>query len=163
MSSGAASRSVQRNACGSSSETGVVRVERYIVAEDCSRVLNPAIVAGQQHGAIALGISGVLQERVVYDENGQNLTGSFLDYTMPVATDIPAIELISMHTPSRRTLSGTKGMSEGGVMGAVGAVPSAVADALAPFGVVVDRQPLTGPAVREILAVAARATPATLR
>ena len=123
----------------------------------------PGDRGGQQHGAIALGISGVLQERVVYDENGQNLTGSFLDYTMPVATDIPAIELISMHTPSRRTLSGTKGMSEGGVMGAVGAVPSAVADALAPFGVVVDRQPLTGPAVREKLAVAARATPATLR
>ena len=66
-------------------ETGVVRVERYIVAEDCGRVLNPAIVAGQQHGAVALGIAGVLQERVVYDENGQNLTGSFIDYAMPVA------------------------------------------------------------------------------
>ncbi len=79
-------------------ETGVVGVERYIVAEDCGRVLNPAIVAGQQHGAVALGISGVLRERVVYDENGQNLTGSFLDYAMPVASDIPAIELISMHT-----------------------------------------------------------------
>jgi carbon-monoxide dehydrogenase large subunit len=138
-------------------ETGVVRVERYIVAEDCGRVLNPAIVAGQQHGAVALGISGVLQERVVYDESGQNLTGSFLDYAMPVAADIPAIELISMHTPSRRTLSGTKGMSEGGVMGAVGAVPSAVADALAPFGVVVDRQPLTAPVVREMLAASVTA------
>jgi carbon-monoxide dehydrogenase large subunit len=129
-------------------ETGVVRVGRYIVAEDCGRVLNPAIVAGQQHGAVALGIGGVLQECVVYDENGQNLTGSFLDYAMPVAADMPNIELISMHTPSRRTLSGTKGMSEGGVMGAVGAVPIAVADALAPFGVVVDRQPLTAPVVR---------------
>ena len=70
---------------------------------------------------------------------------------MPVAETIPAITLISMHTPSRRTLSGTKGMSEGGVMGAVGALPSAVADALAPFGVVVDRQPLTPPAVRAML------------
>ena len=132
-------------------ETGVVAVERYIVAEDCGRVLNPAIVAGQQHGAVALGISGVLRECVVYDENGQNLSGSFLDYAMPVAADIPLIELISMHTPSRRTLSGTKGMSEGGVMGAAGAVPIAVADALAPFGVVVDRQPLTAPAVRVLL------------
>jgi carbon-monoxide dehydrogenase large subunit len=132
-------------------ETGVVRVERYIVAEDCGRVLNPSIVAGQQHGAVALGISGVLQECVVYDENGQNLTGSFMDYAMPVAADIPRIELIAMHTPSRRTLSGTKGMSEGGVMGAVGAVPIAVADALVPFGVVVDRQPLTAPYVREML------------
>ncbi|HEY4043249.1 MAG TPA: molybdopterin cofactor-binding domain-containing protein, partial [Rhodopila sp.] len=132
-------------------ETGAVRVERYIVAEDCGRVLNPAIVAGQQHGAVALGISGVLREQVVYDENGQNLTGSFADYAMPVAADIPPIALIAMHTPSRRTLSGTKGMSEGGVMGAVGALPNAVADALAPFGVVVERLPLTAPAVRELL------------
>jgi len=138
-------------------ETGVVRVERYIVAEDCGRVLNPAIVAGQQHGAVALGISGVLRERVVYDETGQNLTGSFLDYAMPLAADIPPIELISMHTPSRRTFSGTKGMSEGGVMGAVGALPSAVADALAPFGVVVDRQPLTAPAIQEMLTASAKA------
>jgi carbon-monoxide dehydrogenase large subunit len=128
-------------------ETGVVRVERWIVAEDCGRVLNPAIVAGQQHGAVALGIAGVLQEQVVYDENGQNVTGSFMDYAMPVAGLIPPITLIPMHTPSRRTLSGTKGMSEGGVMGAVGALPLAVADALAPFGVVVERQPLTAPAV----------------
>jgi carbon-monoxide dehydrogenase large subunit len=103
-------------------ETGVVEVERYIVAEDCGRVLNPAIVAGQQYGAAALGNPAVLRERVVYDESGQNLTGSFLDYAMPLAADIPAIELISMHTVSRRTLSGTKGMSEGGVMGAVGVV-----------------------------------------
>ena len=132
-------------------ETGVVRMERYIIAEDCGRILNPAIVAGQQHGAVALGIAGVLQEQVVYDENGQNLTGSFADYAMPMAADLPSIQLISMHTPSRRTLSGTKGMSEGGVMGAVGAVPIAVADALSPFGVVVDRLPLTAPAVRALL------------
>jgi carbon-monoxide dehydrogenase large subunit len=133
-------------------ETGATRIERYIVAEDCGRVLNPAIVAGQQHGAVALGIAGVLQEQVVYDENGQNVTGSFVDYAMTTAAEIPPITLIPMHTPSRRTLSGTKGMSEGGVMGAVGALPSAVTDALAPFGVVVERQPLTAPAVRECIA-----------
>ncbi|HEY1930548.1 MAG TPA: xanthine dehydrogenase family protein molybdopterin-binding subunit [Acetobacteraceae bacterium] len=134
-------------------ETGAVTLERWIVAEDCGRVLNPAIVAGQQHGAVALGIAGVLQEHVVYDDNGQNVTGSFADYAMPVAELIPPITLIHMHTPSRRTFSGTKGMSEGGVMGAVGALPSAVADALAPFGVVVDRQPLTAARVRELLSL----------
>ena len=139
-------------------ETGAVQVERWIVAEDCGRVLNPAIVAGQQHGAVALGIAGVLQEHVVYDENGQNVTGSFMDYAMPVAAAIPPITLIPMHTPSTRTLSGTKGMSEGGVMGAVGALPSAVADALAPFGVVVDRQPLTPAAVLGMLANAQAAS-----
>jgi carbon-monoxide dehydrogenase large subunit len=136
-------------------ETGVVRIERYIVTEDCGVVLNPAIVAGQQHGAVALGIAGVLRECIAYDENGQNVTGSFMDYAMPVAGLIPPITLLPMHTPSRRTLSGTKGMSEGGVMGAVGALPSAVADALAPFGVTVERQPLTAPAVREMIAAAA--------
>lgn len=136
-------------------ETGATRIERWIAAEDCGRVLNPAIVDGQQHGAIALGIAGVLQEHVVYDDNGQNVTGSFADYAMPVAQTIPPITLIPMHTPSRRTLSGTKGMSEGGVMGAVGALPLAVADALAPFGVVVERQPLTAEVVRAMLAQAA--------
>jgi len=133
-------------------ETGAVGVERWIVAEDCGRVLNPAIVDGQQHGAIALGIAGVLQEHVVYDTNGQNVTGSFADYAMAVAETIPPITLIPMHTPSRRTLSGTKGMAEGGVMGAVGALPLAIADALAPFGVVVGRQPLTAEAVRKMVA-----------
>jgi len=133
-------------------ETGAVGVERWIVAEDCGRVLNPAIVDGQQHGAIALGIAGVLQEHVVYDTNGQNVTGSFADYAMAVAETIPPITLIPMHTPSRRTLSGTKGMAEGGVMGAVGALPLAIADALAPFGVVVGRQPLTAEAVRKLVA-----------
>jgi len=133
-------------------ETGAVCVERWIAAEDCGRVLNPAIVDGQQHGAIALGIAGVLQEHVVYDTNGQNLTGSFADYAMVVAETIPPITLIPMHTPSRQTLSGTKGMAEGGVMGAVGALPLAVADALAPFGVVVGRQPLTAEVVRKLVA-----------
>jgi aerobic carbon-monoxide dehydrogenase large subunit len=132
-------------------ETGAVHVERWIAAEDCGRVLNPAIVDGQQHGAIALGIAGVLQEHVVYDNNGQNVTGSFADYAMPVAATIPPITLIPMHTPSRYTLSGTKGMAEGGVMGAVGALPLAVADALAPFGAVVGRQPLTAEVVRKMV------------
>ncbi len=133
-------------------ETGAVRLERWIIAEDCGRVLNPAIVDGQQHGAVALGIAGVLYEHVVYDANGQNVTGSFADYAMPVAETIPPITLIPMHTPSRQTLSGTKGMAEGGVMGAVGALPFAVADALAPFGAVAGRQPLTAEAVRKMVA-----------
>ena len=124
-------------------ETGTVRVERYVVAEDCGQVLNPMIVEGQQHGAVALGLSGALREQVVYDETGQNVTGSFMDYAMPAASDLPDIEVISVHTPSRRTPTASKGMSEGGVMGAIGAVTNAVNDALAPLGVAVHRQPLT--------------------
>ena len=132
-------------------ETGKVTVERYLVVEDCGTVLNPLIVRGQQHGAIAMGISGALLEEVVYDENGQNRSGSFADYLLATAVEIPPIEVISQHTPNKKTLTGSKGMSEGGVMGATGAVPSAVNDALAPFGVVAERQPLSPMYIRSLL------------
>lgn len=132
-------------------ETGVVTPVRYLVAEDCGTVLNPLIVAGQQHGAVALGLGGALREQVVYDAGGHNLTGSFMDYAMSTAADLPDIEIIACHTPSTRTPTGSKGMSEGGVMGAIGAVALAVNDALAPFGVVAERQPLTPGAIRALL------------
>ena len=132
-------------------ETGRVTPVRYLVAEDCGTVLNPAIVAGQQHGAVALGLGGALHEQVVYDKDGHNLTGSFMDYAMSTAADLPPIEIIACHTPSSRTPTGSKGMSEGGVMGASGAVALAVNDALAPFGVVAERQPLTSGAIRALL------------
>ena len=132
-------------------ETGMVTPKRYLVAEDCGTVLNPIIVAGQQHGAIALGLGGALREQVVYDDDGQNVTGSFMDYAMSAASDVPAIEIISCHTPSKRTPTGTKGMSEGGVMGALGAVTLAVNDGLAPFGVVAEHQPLTPSNIRALL------------
>jgi carbon-monoxide dehydrogenase large subunit len=131
--------------------TGKVAVERYLVVEDCGTVLNAAIVRGQQQGAVAMGISGALLEEVVYDENGQNRSGSFADYLLATAVEIPPIEVISQHTPNHRTPTGSKGMSEGGVMGATGALPSAVNDALAPFGVVADRQPLSPMYLRTLL------------
>ncbi|MCZ7660333.1 MAG: xanthine dehydrogenase family protein molybdopterin-binding subunit [Xanthobacteraceae bacterium] len=131
--------------------TGGVRLARYLVVEDCGTVLNQQIVTGQQHGAIAMGIGGVLLEEVVYDEDGQNRSGSFADYLLATAVEIPPIEVISRHTPNRRTPTGSKGMAEGGVMGAIGAVMSAVNDALAPFGVVAERQPLTPPYIRSLL------------
>jgi carbon-monoxide dehydrogenase large subunit len=131
--------------------TGGVTLQRYLVVEDCGTVYNPVIVAGQQHGAIAMGISGVLLEQIVYDENGQNRSGSFADYLLATAVEIPPIEVVSQHTPNRRTATGSKGMSEGGVMGAIGAVMNAVNDALAPFGIVVDRQPLSPEYIRSLL------------
>lgn len=132
-------------------ETGHLAIDRYLVVEDCGTVYNPAIVRGQQQGAIAMGISGALLEEVVYDDTGQNRTGSFADYLLATAVEIPPIEVISQHTPSRRTVTGSKGMAEGGVMGALGVLPSAVNDALAPFGVIVDRQPLSPMYLRELL------------
>ncbi len=112
---------------------------------------NPAVVKGQQHGAIAMGISGVLLEEIVYDAEGQNRSGSFADYLLATAVEIPPIEVVSQHTPNRRTPTGSKGMSEGGVMGAIGAVMSAVNDALSPFGVVAERQPLSPDYIRGLV------------
>lgn len=131
--------------------TGRILIERYLVVEDCGTVLNSKLVEGQQHGATALGIGGVLLEEIVYDETGQLTTGTLADYLLPTACEIPALEVISMNTPNRRTPAGLKGMSEGGVMGAIGAVCNAVGDALAPFGVRIERQPLTPDHIRSLI------------
>mgnify|MGYP005806111903 CR=1 FL=1 len=131
--------------------TGAIRIERYLVAEDCGTVLSPVVVEGQQHGAIAMGLSGSLFEHVEYDENGQNLSGSLADYLVATAYELPNFEIIAMHTPNRSTPAGIKGMAEGGVMGSIGAVTNAVNDALAPFGVVANEQPLTPMALRALV------------
>ena len=132
-------------------ETGALKILRYVVAEDCGTVLNPIVVEGQQHGAIAMGLSGALLEHMRYDDYGNNITGSLADYLVATAADLPDFEVIAMHTPSRGNPVGTKGMAEGGVMGAVGVIMSAVNDALAPFGVVADRQPLSPDYLRSLL------------
>ena len=132
-------------------KTGAIRFGRYVVAEDCGTVLSPVVVEGQQHGAIAMGLSGSLFEEVYYDETGQNLSGTLADYLVATAHELPHFEIISMHTPNRSTPAGIKGMAEGGVMGAIGALSNAVNDALAPFKVVVNQQPLTPMYLRNLL------------
>jgi carbon-monoxide dehydrogenase large subunit len=131
--------------------TGAVRILRYVIVDDCGNLLNEMIVAGQQHSATALGIGGALLEHLVYDESGQMLTGTLADYLVPTACEIPNFELIPMHTPNRRTPTGTKGMSEGGVMGGIGAVCNAVNDALVPFGVTATHQPFSPQYLRSLL------------
>ncbi len=123
--------------------TGEVRILRYLVAEDAGRVINPIVVAGQTQGAVALGLSGVLMEQAAYDADGQFVTGSFMDYALLRAADMPPLEIRHMNTPSARTLAGIKGMAEGGVLGAIGAVMNAITDALAPLGARLDCQPAT--------------------
>ncbi len=132
-------------------QTGRVTILRYVVAEDCGTVLNPVVVHGQQQGAIAMGLSGSLFEHVYYDETGQNLSSTLADYLVATACELPNFEILPMHTPNRRTPAGIKGMAEGGVMGAIGAVTNAVNDALAAFGVTAERQPLTPPYLRGLL------------
>ncbi len=131
--------------------TGALNIARYVVSEDCGTVINPIVVRGQQQGAIAMGLSGALLEEVVYDENGQNLSATFADYLVATACELPNFEILHHHTPNKRTPAGIKGMAEGGVMGAIGAVTNAINDALAPFGVVADRQPLSPQYLRSLL------------
>ncbi|MBD3680231.1 MAG: xanthine dehydrogenase family protein molybdopterin-binding subunit [Rhodobacteraceae bacterium] len=129
-------------------ETGMIRIQRYLVAEDCGTVLNPVVVRGQQQGAVAMGLSGALFEQVVYDENGQNQSATLADYMVATACELPNIEIIPMHTPNGRTPAGIKGMAEGGIMGAIGVIAGAVNDALAPLGISVEKMPLSPQSIR---------------
>ncbi len=122
-------------------ETGTIEILRYVAAEDAGQVINPIIVEGQTAGAVAMGLSGALMERAAYAEDGQLLAGSLMDYALARAGDLPAFELIRMDRPSPLTPAGIKGMAEGGVLGAVGALMNAVNDALAQAGARLATQP----------------------
>jgi aerobic carbon-monoxide dehydrogenase large subunit len=122
--------------------TGSVRVLRYLVVHDCGRVINPMIVEAQVAGGVAQGIGGALLEELVYDEDGQLLTGSFMDYLLPRSTGLPAIEVLHLETPSLRNPLGIKGVGEAGTIGPPAAIAGAIEDALAPFGARVTRCPL---------------------
>jgi carbon-monoxide dehydrogenase large subunit len=117
-------------------ETGVVQVENYVAVDDVGRVINPLIVHGQIHGGIGQGIGQTLLERIVYDAaSGQLLTGSFMDYALPRADDLPNLATALNEVPSPRNPLGVKGAGEGGITGALAAVMGALADALSPHGV----------------------------
>ena len=124
-------------------DTGRVAIVRHVVVEDCGRIVNPMIVDGQTHGAVAQGIGNALHEEIAYDDGGQPLTTTFMDYVIPGAMDVPTVEVIHMETPPPVSVSGFKGMAEGGTIGATAAVANAVADALAPLGIAVREVPLT--------------------
>ena len=116
-------------------DTGEVEIRRYVAVDDCGKIINPMIVEGQIHGGIAQGLGQALYEEVVYDENGQMLTGSLMDYALPKAHNFPKFELASTVTPSPVNPLGVKGVGEAGTIGSTPAMVNAVVDALAPFGV----------------------------
>jgi carbon-monoxide dehydrogenase large subunit len=124
--------------------TWVVRALRHVVAEDCGRVINPLIASGQTIGGVAQGIGAALLEEVVYDADGQLLTGSLMDYLVPTAGEVPSIDVIHLDRPSPTTLGGFKGVGEGGTIGAPAAIANAVADALASLGIEISELPVTG-------------------
>jgi carbon-monoxide dehydrogenase large subunit len=124
-------------------ETGRVTLERYTAVDDYGVLVNPLVAAGQAHGAIAQGGGQALLEETVYDpSSGQPMTGSFLDYALPRADDLPSFGLTFDGTPCTTNPLGVKGAGEAGAVGAFPAIANAVVDALAPLGVI----SLDGPA-----------------
>jgi len=122
--------------------TGQVTLLRYLVSEDCGPMINPSVVEGQIAGGVVQGIGGALYEHLAYDERGNPVSTTFMDYLMPTVAEVPIIEYGHIETPSPGP-GGYKGVGEGGAIGAPPAVVNAVADALAPFGVSVTKLPLT--------------------
>jgi carbon-monoxide dehydrogenase large subunit len=116
-------------------ETGQVNILKYIAVDDCGKQVNPLLVEGQVQGGIAQSLGAALMENTVYDENGQLLTGEFMDYAIPRAKDIPDFILGSTETPSPSNPLGVKGVGEAGTIGATPAIANAVVDALSPLGI----------------------------
>jgi carbon-monoxide dehydrogenase large subunit len=124
-------------------DTGNVRLLRHWVVEDCGRIINPRLVDEQIRGAVVQGLGAALFEHLIYDAAGQLLTGSMLDYLVPMAAEMPEILVGHVETPTAYAEGGFKGVGEAGTAGAPGAVLNAVNDALAPFGARVTTQPVT--------------------
>jgi carbon-monoxide dehydrogenase large subunit len=124
-------------------ETGHVDLKRYVALDDCGPQINPVIVEGQVHGGVAQGLGQALWEEAVYDENGQLVTGSMLDYALPRADQLCDIEVISTVTPSPHHPLGLKGVGEAGTIASTAAAYNAVMDALSPLGVKTIQMPMT--------------------
>jgi len=116
-------------------DTGEVKILRYVAVDDVGNVINPMIVDGMVHGGIAQGIGQALQEEAIYDNNGQLITGTMMDYAVPTADVLPSYEVDRTVTPTPVNPMGVKGAGETGTIAASAAVVNAVVDALAPFGV----------------------------
>ena len=135
-------------------DTGSLVVDRYTIADDFGLLMNPVLAIGQVHGGVAQGLGQAVTEQVVYDESGQLLTATFMDYAMPRAADMPEMTFFSEPTPSTANAIGMKGCGEAGTVGALAAVTNAALDALKPAGVGHVDMPLTPQRVWSWLAAA---------
>jgi carbon-monoxide dehydrogenase large subunit len=116
-------------------ETGEIQFQRYVAVDDCGKVINPMLVDGQVHGGIVQSIGQALYEEVVYDDQGQLVTGTLMDYALPRASNVPRFELDRTETPSPVNPLGVKGVGEAGTIGSTPAIVGAIVDALSPYGV----------------------------
>ncbi|UGS35984.1 xanthine dehydrogenase family protein molybdopterin-binding subunit [Capillimicrobium parvum] len=131
-------------------ETTEITIERIVASEDCGTVINPMIVEGQVHGAIAQGIGGALLEHLAYDEQGQPLATTYMDYLIPTTMEVPRIDVNHLESPSPFSIGGIKGIGEGGLISAPAAVTCAVLDALAPWEPRLRTLPVTPDRIAEI-------------
>ncbi|MFT7646527.1 MAG: carbon-monoxide dehydrogenase large subunit [Candidatus Poriferisodalaceae bacterium] len=134
-------------------ETGVIDVRRIICVEDTGRQINPMIVEGQVQGAIAQGVGGTLYEHFIYDDNGQLVTGTLMDYLLPSSAEVPAMELGHIEDPAEN-LNGIRGVGEGGTLGPYAAITNAVCDALAPLKVTINDLPLSPSRIHKAVSAA---------
>jgi aerobic carbon-monoxide dehydrogenase large subunit len=141
-------------------ETGKVEVVRYVAVDDCGPAINPMLIDGQIHGGVTHAIGQALYEQVVYDAQGQLVTGTFVDYALPTAAELPSFETDRLETPSPVNSLGVKGIGEAGTIAATPAVTAAVLDALEPLGVRWIDMPLTPRRVWEAIEQAKGGVPA---
>ena len=135
-------------------ETGVVSFLDYIYVHDCGTIINPTIVEGQIQGGVAQGIGAALFEEMPYDEEGQPLFATFMEYVLPTAAELPRLAMEHQHTPSPNIPGGMKGVGEAGAIGSPAAVVAAIEDALSPYGVRITETPVTPAKVVEMVSVA---------
>jgi 3-oxo-Delta1-steroid hydratase/dehydrogenase large subunit len=135
-------------------DLGKPEIRRYFVGHDCGTVINPKIVRGMTMGGIAHGIGAALYEEFAYNPEGQLVTQSFMDYLLPSAHEVPEVEIVHHETPSPHTVFGQKGSGESGYLGAPAAIASAVNDALAPLGIVVNSLPIKIAQLGDLIAAA---------
>jgi 2-furoyl-CoA dehydrogenase large subunit len=133
---------------------GKPTIRRYVIGHDCGTVINPHIVKGMTLGGIAHGIGAALLEEFVYDEEGQMLTQSFMDYLLPSSHEVPKVEIVHHCTPSPFTVFGQKGSGESGYLGSPAAISSAINDAVAPLGISLSKLPIRIAAISDAIAAA---------
>jgi carbon-monoxide dehydrogenase large subunit len=136
-------------------DTGEPKIEKLVLVDDCGVVINPMIVEGQIHGGVAQGLAEALREQMLFDEDGQVLTGSLVDYAIPHASDMPELTLGETVTPNPFNPLGVKGVGEAGTNGSPAAIANAVMDALAPLGVEHVDMPYTAPKLWRVIHEAA--------
>jgi carbon-monoxide dehydrogenase large subunit len=133
--------------------TGLVKIERYVVVEDCGEPINPAVVEGQIRGGVAQGIGAVLLEKSVYDDSGQFLASTFVDYLLPSPTEVPRVEIHHLRTIPQDPDVNFRGVGEGGMIVAPATLVSAIEDALEPFGVQIYEQYLPPVRILELAGI----------